>query len=178
MPYQDVRRGRGGIPPLLLLSLPLLLVSPQEALPEKAPVVVQGAEVKNNCPSCHGWRTPNPTQRPIGTPHTDVALRHGTATLWCLTCHVAEQPAQLHTMTGQAVSFAKGYVSCTLCHGRTVTSWQEGIHGKQVAHWRGTRKIQSCQQCHAAHLPAMTPLVPAPPPRRPRPYSGGNTPGS
>ena len=163
------RSGRGGAGwwPKLFLFLPFALL-PHPLWSGGLSFTVQGETVKNSCRSCHGWRVPVVERRVLGAPHGGLVVSHGKASLWCLECHMPQRPAQLRTLTGASVPFAETHESCAGCHGRTVSSWRKGVHGKRLARWSGERVIQSCTGCHAVHAPTVLPLVPKSPPRRPQ----------
>ncbi|MEO5339897.1 MAG: hypothetical protein H7837_05170 [Magnetococcus sp. MYC-9] len=157
-------RWRNGIALLLFLSLAAL---PRPLWSEESPFTVRGTVAKSQCRSCHGWRTPLAEQRPLGAPHAGLLLQHGKAALWCLACHIPEQPELLRSSHGGGLPFSAAHESCAVCHGRTVASWRAGVHGKRLLRWSGERVIQACSGCHTAHAPAVLPLTPLPPPRHP-----------
>ncbi|MEO5348283.1 MAG: cytochrome c3 family protein [Magnetococcus sp. YQC-3] len=155
---------QGGDPPgpaILFLLLLLMLPCPAYSF------TVAGEPAKANCRSCHGWRTPVTETRSLGAPHAGLRLRHGRANLWCLDCHLPDQPEMLKS-TSAALPFAQAHTACATCHGRTQIAWQEGIHGKRVGSWTGERLILACTGCHNPHNPTIRPLVPQPPPVRGR----------
>lgn len=164
-------RAGGWLGLLLWLSL---VATPQAVWSGESPFQVQGEVTKNQCRSCHGWRKPLLEQRPLGAPHAGLVVSHGKASIWCPACHVPEQPEWLQSLNSAGLPFAQVYESCGMCHGRILSAWRGGIHGKRLGRWSGERLIQSCTGCHAPHAPTMLPLVPRPPPHPP---SRGSTHG-
>lgn len=164
MPWGSAKRGEPwGICLFFLLSL---LLAPQTLW--SGEYTTQGGTVKKGgCRACHGWRTPVTTQRVLGAPHDGWVVSHGKAALWCLDCHIPEEPERLHTLPNSRLPSDTTEASCEVCHGRTLSAWQRGLHGKRLVGWSGERIIQACTGCHAVHAPTILPLVPHPPPRRP-----------
>jgi hypothetical protein len=115
------------------------------------------------CAACHDQMTPNPERRKLFSPHP-AALDHGDGRFWCLDCHAAEGRNELHTLTGQRVSFDRADRVCAQCHYTPHRDWAFGAHGKRVADWQGDRRIYSCAHCHDPHAPAVRPRAPEPPP--------------
>lgn len=121
------------------------------------------------CDSCHGWRSPNPKIRPLNTPHNTITLSHGPdAKLWCLDCHEENDPGRLRLPNQEKTEFTDAHRLCVTCHGKTVTSWQNGAHGKRVSGWSEQRVMLRCSACHNPHQPQWQPVAPAPPPYKPQ----------
>jgi len=118
------------------------------------------------CSTCHNVLRPNPVPRKLNTPHP-AALKHGAGRFWCLQCHQEKDRDNLHTLSGQSVSFNDAYLVCGQCHFNRQKDWYFGAHGKRVVNWQGERIIYNCTHCHDPHDPAVKPRAPskAPPVR-------------
>ncbi|MBF0425362.1 MAG: hypothetical protein HQL66_06055 [Magnetococcales bacterium] len=127
-----------------------------------------GVVAKPNCPSCHAWLDNVEKPRPLVAPHNLLTLAHGRGRLWCLDCHATDAREKLRAGGVVLVDWEEADRGCAVCHGRQVTAWQAGIHGKRVGSWRGPRVVLRCAQCHDPHQPAPTSWLPDPPPPRVR----------
>ncbi len=122
------------------------------------------------CSSCHASMTVNRTRRQLTDMHTDIILKHGTAQLWCLDCHNADNRDVLHLASGEPVPFDESYRLCGQCHGEKYRDWRAGVHGRRTGYWNGHKSYLLCVNCHNPHQPRFKPLAPRPapvPPSRP-----------
>ena len=123
------------------------------------------------CSVCHASMKANRTRRELTEMHTDIALKHGSAQLWCLDCHNADNRDVLHLASGEPVPFDESYRLCGQCHGEKYRDWRAGVHGRRTGQWNGHKTYLLCVHCHNPHQPRFKPLVPKPapvPPARPR----------
>ena len=122
------------------------------------------------CSTCHASMKVNRTRRELTEMHTDIVLKHGTAQLWCLDCHNADNRDVLHLASGELVPFDESYRLCGQCHGEKYRDWRVGVHGRRTGQWNGHKTYLLCVNCHNPHQPHFKPLVPRPapvPPTRP-----------
>ncbi len=123
------------------------------------------------CSSCHASMKVNRTKRELTEMHTDIVLKHGSAQLWCLDCHNADNRDVLHLASGELVPFDESYKLCGQCHGEKYRDWRAGVHGRRIGEWNGHKSYLLCAHCHNPHQPHFKPLAPKPapvPPSRPR----------
>jgi hypothetical protein len=123
------------------------------------------------CSTCHASMKVNRTRRELAEMHTDVALKHGSAQLWCLDCHNADNRDVLHRASGEPVPFDESYRLCGQCHGEKYRDWRAGVHGRRTGQWNGHKTYLLCVHCHNPHQPRFKPLAPKPapvPPARPK----------
>jgi hypothetical protein len=122
------------------------------------------------CSTCHASMKVNRTRRELTEMHTDIVLKHGSAQLWCLDCHNADNRDVLHLASGELVPFDESYRLCGQCHGEKYRDWRVGVHGRRTGQWNGHKTYLLCVNCHNPHQPHFKPLVPMPapvPPTRP-----------
>ncbi len=123
------------------------------------------------CSVCHATMKVNRTRRELTEFHTDIVLKHGSAQLWCLDCHNADNRDVLHLASGEPVPFDESYRLCGQCHGEKYRDWRAGVHGRRTGYWNGHKTYLLCVHCHNPHQPHFKPLVPKPapvPPAHPR----------
>ncbi|MBF0296610.1 MAG: hypothetical protein HQL96_15600 [Magnetococcales bacterium] len=149
-------------------GLLMLLLVPAAMAAETAAVRVQETRIPSGCANCHAWRTPDPLPRSLNQPHGNLTLDHGQTAIWCLECHLANQPEQLQAGSGPPVAMADAWRLCMRCHARQTRDWRFGVHGKRVRGWQGERIVLPCSGCHNAHRPAWPATPLAPPPNRPQ----------
>ena len=139
---------------------------------------VHGQEARIGCATCHGAvsaedaaagmlaerikaakeRGSPPTERV----HQAIVLEHKG--LHCRSCHLQEQPQQLHTVDGKRLALTDALALCSQCHGPQRRDFDHGAHGGMSGYWdltRGPRLRNSCVNCHAPHRPAYPPVIPA-----------------
>lgn len=116
------------------------------------------------CSECHEEEPTNPEPRELEDEHDDLELAHGD--LWCFSCHVVDDPEQLHLADGTRIRFQNSWQLCTRCHGKKLPDWRAGVHGRRTGHWRGPKQYRTCVACHSPHAPRFPPLEPMPPPHR------------
>ncbi len=118
------------------------------------------------CSSCHDGKAmkPNPKRRVLTDMHTDIELRHGPASRWCLDCHDLNDRDKLHLVSGEKIDFTVSYRLCGQCHGDKYRDWKVGVHGKRTGSWNGQKQYLLCVNCHNPHSPHFKPLKPMPPP--------------
>ncbi|NWJ42407.1 MAG: hypothetical protein HXX12_15710 [Geothrix sp.] len=158
---------------LLLLALPASAKEP----PKKAePATQEGIEVPKPpftdgifpCTGCHdGKQLKVDTKRRELAMHSEIELKHGTESRWCLDCHDANSRDNLHLASGEKVEFTASYKLCGQCHGDKFRDWRVGIHGKRTGSWNGQKQYLLCVNCHNPHSPRFAALKPMPPPTRP-----------
>jgi len=121
------------------------------------------------CTTCHDGKTqkPNPVRRELKDMHTDIQLKHGPESRWCLDCHDLMNRDVLHLASGAKVPFKVSYELCGQCHGEKLRDWRAGVHGKRTGSWNGAKQYLLCVNCHNPHSPHFQPLKPMPPPVRP-----------
>ncbi|MBI4912909.1 MAG: hypothetical protein HY823_09230 [Acidobacteria bacterium] len=129
------------------------------------------------CSSCHDGKTmkPDPKRRELGM-HTEIELKHGPESRWCLDCHDLADRDSLRLASGERIPFTSSYMLCGQCHGDKFRDWRVGIHGKRTGRWNGEKQYLLCVHCHNPHGPRFKPLKPMPPPVPPekiRPSKGG-----
>jgi len=154
----------------LRLSLAFLLgLAPALAAPDiqvPPPPITDGLFP---CTACHDGKTMklNLVRRELKDMHTDIELKHGPASRWCLDCHDPLDRDRLHLASGQKVEFTVSYELCGQCHGEKLRDWEAGVHGKRTGSWNGQKQYLLCVNCHNPHQPHFAPLKPMPPPVRP-----------
>lgn len=104
------------------------------------------------CDSCHQYMESSPTPRLLPEAPHFPELKHGSADIWCTTCHTLENREQLRLLSGGLVAFDKAYLVCGQCHNKAYQDWQYGAHGKRVTTWQGERQIYNCTECHNPHV--------------------------
>ena len=121
------------------------------------------------CTACHDGKTQkvNPVRRDLQGMHSDIQLRHGPASRWCLDCHDPLGRDRLHLANGEKIAFEVSYELCGQCHGEKLRDWRAGVHGKRTGRWDGPKQYLLCVNCHNPHSPRFQPLKPMPPPVRP-----------
>ncbi len=120
------------------------------------------------CTSCHdGKQLKVDTKRRELAMHSEIELKHGPDSRWCLDCHDASSRDNLHLASGEKVLFTESYKLCGQCHGDKYRDWRVGIHGKRTGRWNGPKQYLLCVHCHNPHGPHFKPLKPMPPPTRP-----------
>lgn len=134
--------------------------------PEPEPVLLPGPPPEDEdyfpCADCHEDEPARPTPRELEE-HDDFDLSHGD--LWCLDCHVADDPERLQLSDGTRVAFDESWKLCGRCHGEKIPDWRAGVHGKRTGYWRGSKEYRTCVACHRPHSPPTELLEP-----RPRPW--------
>ena len=158
---------------LLLLAPPALAKEP----PWKAePAAQEGIQVPKPpftegifpCTGCHdGKQLKVDTKCRELAMHSEIELKHGPESRWCLDCHDAHSRDNLHLASGEKVEFTASYQLCGQCHGDKFRDWRVGIHGKRTGSWNGQKQYLLCVHCHNPHAPRFAPLKPMPPPTRP-----------
>lgn len=158
---------------LLLAGLPAGAKEP----PKKAePVTQEGIQVPTPpftegifpCTGCHdGKQLKVDTRRRELAMHSEIELKHGPESRWCLDCHDASSRDSLHLASGEKVEFTASYKLCGQCHGDKFRDWRVGIHGKRTGSWNGPKQYLLCVHCHNPHAPRFAALKPMPPPTRP-----------
>ncbi|MBK9796502.1 MAG: hypothetical protein IPP58_08375 [Holophagaceae bacterium] len=160
---------------LLLLAAPAF-ASPPEKGPKGEPVAQEGLQVPKPpftegvfpCTACHdGKQVKVNTQRRELAMHSEIELKHGPESRWCLDCHDANSRDNLHLASGEKVDFTVSYKLCGQCHGDKFRDWRLGIHGKRTGSWNGPKQYLLCVHCHNPHAPHFAPLKPMAPPTRP-----------
>jgi len=98
--------------------------------------------------------------------HAQISFKHGG--LRCLDCHDSEDRNTLRTIGQRRVDFSSMEEMCGGCHASDYRDWKQGIHGKLLGSWNGTRLGLRCVECHDVHKPKPMTLKPepAPHPRR------------
>jgi mono/diheme cytochrome c family protein len=137
-------------------------------LPHTEPVLLPPPPMDDEylpCSDCHADEPPNPTPRELEDEHDEMAFAHGD--LWCMHCHVADEDRLLQLADDTQVAFDESWRLCTQCHGKKLSDWRAGVHGKRTGHWRGPSEYRNCVACHNPHRPPFEPLKPKPPPLRP-----------
>ncbi len=160
---------------LLLLAAPVFASQPEKG--KKAePVAQEGIQVPKPpftegvfpCTACHdGKQVKVNTQRRELAMHSEIELRHGPESRWCLDCHDTNSRDSLHLASGEKVAFTESYKLCGQCHGDKFRDWRLGIHGKRTGSWNGAKQYLLCVHCHNPHVPHFAPLKPMAPPTRP-----------
>ncbi|MCM5663912.1 cytochrome c3 family protein [Galbibacter mesophilus] len=108
------------------------------------------------CTECHAKPLAEMRDPEVLLPrsHWDIEIVHGDAkTMNCLTCHSGANMNNLHSLTGEAISFNKSYQVCAQCHTSQFKDWKGGAHGKNISGWAPPRAINSCVNCHNPHQP-------------------------
>lgn len=123
---------------------------------------------------CHVRRVPDPTARPLREFHAGRVVHHGPTIQWCDFCHDLANLDQLHTITGQSVSFDEAPRLCGQCHPARLRDWEHGVHGLQTGSWAGPQLRRSCTVCHDPHDPHRPAFQALPPPSRDRSFPGEN----
>jgi hypothetical protein len=159
---------------LLLLALPAFANPPetktegiaQEGIQVPGPPFTEGIFP---CTGCHDGKAVklNTKRRVLAEMHTDIDLRHGPESRWCLDCHDAQNRDRLHLASGEKIEFTVSYQLCGQCHGDKLRDWKVGIHGKRTGSWNGQKQYLLCVNCHNPHSPHFAALKPLPPPTRP-----------
>ncbi|MBF0131254.1 MAG: hypothetical protein HQL75_01535 [Magnetococcales bacterium] len=153
---------------ILTSFMGIFLASPVWAAPKPPPFTLTGPELTDKCVSCHAWRQPDLTPRTLIKPHETMNFTHWPQPgPWCERCHDPQEPYQLTLHHDQTIPLSQATILCAQCHGRKVTDWQFGIHGKRSGRWQGERQIHPCSTCHNPHEPAWLPLAPSTPPAPP-----------
>ena len=118
------------------------------------------------CTTCHDGKTlkVNRQRRELKDMHTDIELKHGPASRWCLDCHDPLDRDRLHLASGEQIEFTVSYELCGQCHGEKLRDWEAGVHGKRTGSWNGQKQYLLCVNCHNPHQPHFAPLKPMPPP--------------
>jgi hypothetical protein len=119
------------------------------------------------CSGCHEGMPPNTKRRELKEMHTDIQLKHGPESRWCLDCHDANKRDQLHLASGAPVQFTESYRLCGQCHGDKYRDWRVGVHGKRTGSWNGAKQYLLCVNCHNPHSPHFKPIKPMPAPTDP-----------
>jgi hypothetical protein len=121
------------------------------------------------CTSCHDGKSmkPDPKRRELAM-HSEIELKHGPESRWCLDCHDLLDRDRLHLASGEKVSFTTSYQLCGQCHGDKYRDWRAGVHGKRTGSWNGAKQYLLCVHCHNPHSPHFKPLKPMPPPTPPQ----------
>jgi hypothetical protein len=118
------------------------------------------------CSNCHAGMDVDRTRRELAM-HTDIVLKHGGESRWCLDCHSPGDRDQLHLAGGELVPFDQSYRLCGQCHGEKYRDWRAGVHGRRSGEWSGHKSYLLCAHCHNPHQPRFAPIEPMPPPIRP-----------
>lgn len=129
------------------------------------------------CSSCHDGKSqkPDPKRRELAM-HSEIELRHGPDSRWCLDCHDLLDRDRLHLASGEKIEFTVSYQLCGQCHGDKFRDWRVGVHGKRTGSWNGAKQYLLCVHCHNPHSPRFKALKPMPPPVSPyqtKPRKGG-----
>ena len=158
---------------LLLLAMPSVAHEPSK---KGEPVAQEGIQVPKPpfsegvfpCTACHdGKQLKVNTQRRELAMHSEIELKHGPDSRWCLDCHDANSRDNLHLASGEKVEFTASFKLCGQCHGDKFRDWRVGVHGKRTGSWNGPKQYLLCVHCHDPHSPHFKPLKPMPPPTRP-----------
>ena len=160
---------------LLFLAAPAFASQPEKQK-KGEPIALEGIEVPKPpfsegvfpCTACHDGKQVkvNTQRRELGM-HSEVELKHGPESRWCLDCHDANSRDNLHLASGEKVAFTESFKLCGQCHGDKFRDWRVGIHGKRTGSWNGAKQYLLCVHCHNPHSPHFAPLKPMPPPTRP-----------
>ena len=119
------------------------------------------------CSECHKDLNTDPKPRTLTQAHEEIVLGHGGENRWCYDCHNPDDRDKLRMANGTVVEFAESYRLCGQCHGEIYRDWRDGIHGRRVGYWDGTKRYLLCAHCHNPHRPRFQALAPLPPPVRP-----------
>ena len=121
------------------------------------------------CTACHDGKNMkvNRQRRELKEMHSDILLKHGPESRWCLDCHDPLDRDRLHLASGEQIEFTVSYELCGQCHGEKLRDWRAGVHGKRTGSWNGQKQYLLCVNCHNPHSPHFAPLKPMPPPTRP-----------
>jgi hypothetical protein len=136
--------------------------------PEPPPVLIVSegpSEEYWPCSDCHEDEPTNATVRELEDEHDELEFGHGN--LWCLSCHKPPDHDRLRLADGGQVEYSDSWQLCTQCHGKKLTEWRTGVHGKRTGYWWGPKEFQTCVTCHDPHVPRFKPLEPLAPPRPP-----------
>jgi hypothetical protein len=127
------------------------------------------------CTVCHDGKNlkVNRKRRILKDMHSDIVLRHGPDSRWCLDCHDADNRDRLHLASGAQIKFTVSYELCGQCHGEKLRDWRAGVHGKRTGSWNGQKQYLLCVNCHNPHSPHFEALKPLPPPVRPEAIQAG-----
>jgi len=118
------------------------------------------------CTACHDGKNMkvNRQRRELKEMHSDILLKHGPESRWCLDCHDPLDRDRLHLASGEQIEFTVSYELCGQCHGEKLRDWRAGVHGKRTGSWNGQKQYLLCVNCHNPHSPHFQPLKPMPPP--------------
>jgi hypothetical protein len=121
------------------------------------------------CSSCHDNKTQkaDPKRRDLAM-HSEIELKHGPESRWCLDCHDLLDRDRLHLASGEKIAFTVSYQLCGQCHGDKFRDWRVGVHGKRTGSWNGPKQYLLCVHCHNPHSPRFKALKPMPPPTPPQ----------
>ena len=121
------------------------------------------------CTACHDGKNMkvNRQRRELKEMHSDILLKHGPESRWCLDCHDPLDRDRLHLASGEQIEFTVSYELCGQCHGEKLRDWRAGVHGKRTGSWNGQKQYLLCVNCHNPHSPHFKSLKPMPPPTRP-----------
>lgn len=120
------------------------------------------------CSACHAGMEANTKRRELKEEHTNIQLKHGSVSRWCLDCHDAANRDMLKLASGENIDFSHSYELCGQCHGPTYRDWKVGVHGKRIGYFEGgPRTYFLCVNCHNPHDPKFKPIKPEPPPFKP-----------
>jgi hypothetical protein len=120
------------------------------------------------CSSCHAGMEVNTKRRELKEEHTNIHLKHGSVSRWCLDCHDATNRDMLRLVNGDRIDFSHSYELCGQCHGPTYRDWKVGVHGKRIGYFAGGQRTYFlCVNCHNPHDPKFKPIKPEPPPVKP-----------
>jgi len=121
------------------------------------------------CTACHDGTNlkVNRQRRELKDMHSDIVLKHGPESRWCLDCHDPLNRDRLHLDSGELIPFTVSYELCGQCHGEKLRDWRAGVHGKRTGSWNGQKQYLLCVNCHNPHSPHFQALKPMPPPVTP-----------
>ncbi|MCG6534071.1 MAG: cytochrome C [Syntrophales bacterium LBB04] len=150
---------------LLTLFCSLIAEAKEEDFPVPRPPFSEGIFP---CSNCHAGMQANTKKRELTEEHTNIRLRHGSISRWCLDCHDPTNRDMLRLANGDHVDFSHSYELCGQCHGPTYRDWKVGVHGKRIGYFEGgSRTYFLCVNCHNPHDPKFKPIKPEPAPFKP-----------
>lgn len=108
------------------------------------------------CMTCHGNISKVSKQIedfPMKTPHDKMIFKHHEQVTSCYTCHDKDNMNQLVLQNEKKINYNESYKLCAQCHGVKFRDWENGVHGKQVGSWSGSKYRYTCTSCHNPHTP-------------------------
>ena len=86
--------------------------------------------------------------------HWNIEMQHASSKIMnCTSCHSEGNMDELHSITGEPISFNNSYQLCSQCHQQEHKDWVGGAHGKRVGGLAKPVVKNTCTNCHNPHKP-------------------------